>query len=453
MAKKSSSSGKKQKLNRSPSFNHPDDVSDSASDSHSIASTGDFHDDDLNEQEKTWQDLLLESIDDLTEKRGKGARRTTALHTINSLLTKHYCYEALSNYIDTATRNIFGCVLKSASDEESVESLRALCLLALTFGTTGVDDEMTEKIIRESLEIAQQYNNKTNEQLLVSPKVRRKALFTYTLWSLIDKTPEEFVPLKNVNKKASAAAAEASVEQTPALEALQSFWPRVPDADYKGDQDLLADSITCWSLLCTVVPGHLLDKYVVANAKVTLMKLVINDHSQFQVKRAAAEAMCLLVENTSFSSETSTLFDDALDEIRRLSTQTDRTTSKKEKSSQKSQFRDFLFTIEDGESPQLPLTINGVTLNFESWTRIIQFNFFKSVLKAGINTHFTYNDFVREVFDISRINFASDEARQGALSPSEKKFYMGKGSAYQREDTKQKNKLTRKFAQYLSVDE
>jgi hypothetical protein len=442
--------GKKKRQQQLEDFTESD-VSDSLSQTSHVESDGE----DTAEPKKTWQEELVEHVNNLTEKRGKGVRRLTALEAIYSLMSIHYAYDALSSYIDTAMRNLYGALLKATSAEETIMSLKCLCLMAVTFGGSTynefIEEDLARKVESTALTIAQQYNNTQSGSDSRTSDVRRKALFTYTIWKFVDESGEDLVA--HSTQKPLIVTGE-NAENMPALSVLQSFWPKVPDADYKNDQNVLAESISCWSLLVTLVPEHLLDKFVLNNAKNVLMKLVLNDHSNFSVKKSAAEALSLLSEiSTSFSNERSTLFDDTVEQIRRLSTQTERHAPKKiEKSVQKSHFRDFLATVEEGQPPQLPIVINGVTLNFESWAKIIQFNMLKAILKAGVNTHLMENSFLRQVFGISGVNF-TPETTSKARMPSYDKRQNGKGGAYRKEDTKFKNKLTRQFANFLSQEE
>ena len=383
----------------------------------------------------TWQEQLIESIDFLTEKRS--ANRVYALKHIKEIMRKHMCKEELINYVTTVAENVYHSLDRSGSVEESVLALQVLALLALTLG--GSEHSSQYISIEGTLTSLDQGTLQRIENKLRSiitnvdedGDIRRSAVFTFSVWTFVTKHPEDYL------------------QENGAISLLESLWPKVPDLDFKADQKVLAEALSCWSFLSAQLGANLVEKYVFPNQKNRLMKLILNTHSRTEVRRNATEALCLMKEVTDFE-DNSDLFDRVVDEVENLSTHTDRSTHKKEKASRKGVFRDYLNYLESMEAPTLPVTIKEVTFNLNSWRVIVEYNILKAVLKEGINTHIEENDLVRNMLGVEHISFNTDEPRK--LTSLEKRAYLSKSSSFSKDDTKLKNKLTRAWSGIFEPD-
>jgi hypothetical protein len=359
----------------------------------------------------SWQDTLIENIEFLTEKRS--GNRVYALNHIDKIMRKHVCTQALSNYSHTLLSNTVNSLLKSSSDEETILSMRVLSLLAITVGPDQSSDSASSLISRVEQQASEIMRDKIQDS-----QVRRAAVLLFTIWKLVMSGEDDHLLLEARN-------------------VLQTLWPRVPEENYKADQSVLSESISCWSLLNTVLSTH---QYQQQHARV-LFKLILNNHSNYEVKRCASEALCLLKELNLLDEDE--LSDDLLDTIDNLSSFTDRSIQKKDKAVQKSYFREYSNWLQNGEAPNIPVTVNEVTFNLNSWLQVIQFNLMRAMLHGGINEHIAHNDFVRHVLGLEDIEFQRSSEKMTAL---EKKAFMSKSSSFSKEDTKQKNKLTRAWS-------
>ena len=82
--------------------------------------------------------------------------------------------------------------------------------------------------------------------------------------------------------------------------------------------------------------------------------------------------------------------DDLIDNLKQLSTDSQKHRAKKERRQQRSSFREILATVQDGDWPVENIKFNArESLTVEGWTQKIQYDSFKSILATGTNFHLT----------------------------------------------------------------
>ena len=77
-----------------------------------------------------------------------------------------------------------------------------------------------------------------------------------------------------------------------------------------------------------------------------------------------------------------------------------RSMSKKERATQKKNFREFLRTVEDGEVPDETIKIEKSRHEFSGWAHILQLDAIRDVVGKGLNSHFVHNETIQEIFDL-----------------------------------------------------
>jgi hypothetical protein len=85
--------------------------------------------------------------------------------------------------------------------------------------------------------------------------------------------------------------------------------------------------------------------------------------------------------------------------------------SKKERATQKSNFRDVHRSVEQEESPEFKLQFKNETVVFDTWSKIRQLEAFKIAIGEGLTVHFHNNPLVQECFEFSE-SFAKNANRR-----------------------------------------
>lgn len=115
---------------------------------------------------------------------------------------------------------------------------------------------------------------------------------------------------------------------------------------------------------------------------------------------------------------------DILQVIDQLSNQSGHYMSKKAKKEQRANFREYLATIQDNESPHLVVQFRGGSLELESWKDIIPLNFVRRCLQGGFQIQLLTNPTLQAIFGATGNVLNANSS----LSQLEKRLLLSKTS-------------------------
>jgi hypothetical protein len=102
--------------------------------------------------------------------------------------------------------------------------------------------------------------------------------------------------------------------------------------------------------------------------------------------------------------------------------------SKKDKKEQHSNFREYMSTLVDDESPELVIKLrnNSGRLELSSWKEIVPLNCLRNILQSGFQTHLLSNPAIQQLFNI-QVGL-NDSKFNGTMSQIEKRLLLSKNS-------------------------
>jgi len=177
-----------------------------------------------------------------------------------------------------------------------------------------------------------------------------------------------------------------------------------------------AAAIAGWSLLITLMPAEFLTRK--AKKWVDVLKKLL-DGSELEVRLNAGEAVALLVEICGFEDSEEESTDEEVElgkrngnsdrvnmkaliaKLRELSVQSHKYVAKRDRRTQRHNFRDFLHAVEDGDGPDQCIKFgNGEVLDLDSWVKKRQYDAICQVLGSGMNRHLQENPLVRQILEL-----------------------------------------------------
>ena len=226
---------------------------------------------------------------------------------------------------------------------------------------------------------------------------------------------------------------------------------------FRGEEvnpHLRSAALDCWALLSTTVA----DAYIAGDdiegidggngRGVGILPLLQQclEHGSVELRSAAGECVALIHEarinmgidadegenaterryrsGSWDGSEWEILMDEVKQRVAELSVESGYRLSKKAKKQQRAEFREYMATIVDDESPHHVVTFRGGTLVLSSWREIIQLNYMRHALQAGFQIQLLTNATLQAIFgaDGSVLNANS------GMSQLEKRLVMSKTS-------------------------
>jgi len=233
-----------------------------------------------------------------------------------------------------------------------------------------------------------------------------------------------------------------STEATTTTSTLE-FFEEIFSRNYSSEVE--ASAINSWCLLATTLSPNTVNVYSQRVIK-QLRKHLSSDDNELRI--ASGIAIALIFEILVFDEIQIEMNEETRESL--MSTLTDlandsnRHKAKKERSKQRSVFRDILKTIQGNESPSLLLKFKHEVVEYDSWTRIRQIESFRSLLGQGFHVHFLLNDVVRQIFDLPPAILASENTPQKLTSIQKRMMYSPNSEANRARskwlDNKRRNK-------------
>ncbi|GES82245.1 interferon-related developmental regulator 1-like [Rhizophagus clarus] len=346
----------------------------------SSASAGSRAEDIIIEEGDSWEDEVLQSIDNLEEKRT--SVREDALVKLIRLLSHKYAANILHSRRDTLLDMLNRSVKKDKSYKEN------------KLAAKGEDQETMYHDVLSLLK----YTITNN----ISMEVKSSCIKTLALACFISGSQPEAFELLNF-------FAEIIITNCKSINAID-------------DGPTLTSALNAYGLLFAGLWG---DSKKVAGMAREEFERVMPAHikqlesSTMEVRVASGENIALMFETLGISKgidsteEWGQEHDDESDEgyfdynemgrlthlLNTLATDSNRRRGKTERKVQRSAFRDILKTVEEGEQIQVKLKFKKQTIYFPTWAKIIELNALRDILAEGLHVHFLENELLQDLFN------------------------------------------------------
>ena len=128
------------------------------------------------------------------------------------------------------------------------------------------------------------------------------------------------------------------------------------------------------------------------------------------------------------NSKQETLMDEVKQRVAELANESSHRISKKDKKEQRSNFREYMTTLVDDESPEIVIKFrnNSGQLELSSWKEIIPLNCLRNILQSGFQTQLLSNPAIQQLFHVP-IGL-HDNKYNGTMSQIEKRLLLSKNS-------------------------
>lgn len=373
------------------------------------------------------EDLVLDNhLDALYEKRA--STRENGLKGFISAFMNDLQYEFAESKNETLL-DMFMKSMKKGSSSEVALAAHAAGLLAITIGA----GEIAHKVMEDSIPNFSRACKIASDAENYSMVLQSLAVVTFVGGTDFEETEKS----------------------------MDLLWQQISGTN-KTQPAVKAAAISAWAFLLTTLPTDQLDSQFCKKCLPMLSTFL--EHDNRAVRIAAGEAIALIFETVNSEDEGEDDFNNLvpggldqdnvlekkiLEQMKALSIEASgKGSSKKDLNSQRSSFRDFLASIEDGTKPEATVKLqNGDVVNVSMWTQIIQTNFFRHFLGGGFQKHMQVNPLLHEVF-----SFTPNQEKQQALSAKEKRLYMSPNSAASKARTQQRNKRRSAKQELVSSD-
>lgn len=158
-------------------------------------------------------------------------------------------------------------------------------------------------------------------------------------------------------------------------------------------------SLSAWGLLSTLLnPSQIYE--MVGRYTEILRGLLLS--ADVDLRIVAGQTLVLLLEGAYEHDEEyePDEFDELVSELKQLATDSSKSKSKKDRKEQRSNFRDVLRGVEEGEAPSESIKFGREVLKLDSWLKKSQYDWLCKVMGTGINFHLSVNLMIREIFDL-----------------------------------------------------
>lgn len=347
--------------------------------------------------QEEFEEQLRMYIDGLTQKSAKG--RTDCLRRLGQALSKKCIFDFITDRKMTVTDGIERCV-KKGKGEETVAACACLNLLLLQLGP-GDDSEEIYQQLRPTL-------TTLLADKCVSPRARSACaeclgLCTFIAGGNVDDAIDTMSCLENVFK-----ASYLKGDRTPPT----------PSPDICA---LHASALTAWCLLLSIAPpgvvSELIDSHISKVSELLLSK-------DIELRIIAGETLALLYELAREEDEDfeDRGMDQLCDQLKQMSTESHKYTSKKDRRQQRSSFRQIHDAIQQGVSPSTCIKFGRESMLVDSWARKWQYESLCHTLGSGMNVHLQENELLRDIFQLGA-PIPATSAATGKVSKFERQMY------------------------------
>ncbi|RKP14516.1 interferon-related developmental regulator-domain-containing protein [Piptocephalis cylindrospora] len=328
-----------------------------------------------------WEERLNQALEDLGEKRT--TVREEALSQLTTVLCRRYTASVLESQQETVVDSLKRCIQKGKTQKEGVEAAKALSVVYITLGPDlGMYDDL-------SLPLKYQISHAKR------PGLQRALITALSMMCYV--------------------AGEGSVETQDLLGFLMGL---AQGGSRALDPSVLTTILTSWGFLLTSLEGEggsLRDvSWVEGSLEAHRAWL---EHPSTEVRIAAGENIALILEMATMIEEEDEEGDEAgverwargLDVIQdilpilhTLTRESAKHRSKKERSMQKSAFREVLEMVEEGQAPtDRTITFHGTVYPVDTWIKGKRLQVFRSALGEGLTVHVGENELLLDMLGLA----------------------------------------------------
>lgn len=333
------------------------------------------------------EDCLVEAFDNLTAKSSK--TRLRAFDLIRKTLTQHYMIKFILSRKITILDSISRCI-KRIKGQELGYAATLISIICATIGPAPETDSIFSELIFQLLALLADQTIQADVRCRCAKTI---AICTYIIE--IEGYLEQVMDKLYAIFSASFAKGDGTMPNPNEFASLHST------------------CLQSWTLLLTGLnnTSAQLALELVEGQMDKITELLDSQH--LDVKLSAGETLAVMYEIIKAHNEDITAedFDDLCDKLRELVTDTQKFRGKKDLRQQRSNFREILATIEEGESPNLTIKFGRERLVLESWSKRRQYDAFCELFGTGINQHLAENEVIRDIFGLGEVIIHMDLPR------------------------------------------
>ncbi|KAI9227589.1 MAG: interferon-related developmental regulator-domain-containing protein [Piptocephalis tieghemiana] len=308
------------------------------------------------------------------------------------VLCRRYTASVLESTQETLVDSLKRCIQRSKTQKEGIRAAQALSVVYITLGPDlGMYDDL-------SLPLKYQISHAKK------PDFQKALITTLSMMCYV--------------------AGEGVVETQDLLAFLMGLAQAGPR---ELEASVLATVLTSWGFLLTSLEGEggsLRDSSWVEGALESHRSWL--EHPSTEVRIAAGENIALILEMATMIEEEDDddeggvegwargldVVQDILPILHNLTKESAKYRAKKERSKQKSAFREILEMVEEGQPPsERQITFHGTVYPVDSWIKGKRLQVFRSILGEGLTVHVRENELVLQMLGLN------DEG-DGTLLPS-----------------------------------
>ncbi|XP_027848887.2 interferon-related developmental regulator 2 isoform X1 [Aphis gossypii] len=317
-------------------------------------------------QNDAFEEKLSDAIDGLSQKSAQG--RTLSFEAVCNIFCKKYIPDYILNRRMTITDSIERA-LKKGGDNEKAAAANLASLLCIQLGAM----EMAENSCQELLPVLMFVANDESVPLLA----REKCCLAIALLTFI-----------SCNEEIDAA-----------MQLMRNLWSRLLHSTTISPSiaALYSAALSSWSLLLSTVS--------IRNSTIipTLAELsILLDSTHLEVRMATGELITVLLEMARECEDMDEYEPDEefINKLRELATDSQKYRAKKDRKTQRSNFRQILHYVELDEPPNIQIRFGQEILTMNSWIIKKQYDVLCQALGSGMNMHMTENDLIRDILNL-----------------------------------------------------
>ncbi|XP_002976228.2 interferon-related developmental regulator 2 [Selaginella moellendorffii] len=330
---------------------------------------------------------LEASLDCLYEKRS--STREAGLKGIIDALVARVMTHFVEDKYEMLTHQILSSIRQSSSTE-AVLAGRALAMVSITAGAGKVAEHVFEASFPHLSKIS---------KLGRDSAARVSAIEALGMLAFVGGVDLEEASAMEVLWQIVIHKGSAHADQT-----LGTSKPTPP---------VKAAAITAWSLLLSTLSSKRVTALQLPSVLGALSCLL--EDPDVGVRKAAGEAIALLCEVGGIQlleeqalgeGEATAMELQVVDRMKALAASSSRKgQTKKERSEQRSSFRDMVATLQGGACHETCLKLkHGDSLKISTWSQTVQLNAFRRLLGEGFQRHLQENDLLHQVFNFAPRN-------------------------------------------------
>ncbi|KAK9717985.1 Interferon- developmental regulator 1 [Basidiobolus ranarum] len=312
-----------------------------------------------------WSDELKKNIEELSEKRTT-ARESTLLR-LAKILSHKYLDEDLYLQRDTIMDTLKKCIKRSGSVQERILAAKVIVLCFITLGAGE------ESLYKDVSPILKSIVHDTTEPDVLSAVINCLAVISFV----------------------------ASTDELETLKLMDMFTVIFKDS-HRSPQTIVS-AVNAHGLLFTTLGGSSRITRSIFDSTMPILTRLL-ESSNVEIRVSSGESMALMIEILRDNCDSPFRYDrmkTLIASLNSLATDCSKHRSKKDRSAQRSAFREIIGSIDDEQSPELKLKFRGEVITFTGWSEIKQLNAFREALTEGLHVHFQYNDLLHDIFEVS----------------------------------------------------